>query len=494
MDLSFLASLISAYFVRILTNFLITAIPSSDLSQLILFGVILRELLRIVPTLGNFNRALLKYGTSEIHFERGDENYIHMLKFVEEIFKSKHYCLSLIATVGAEDCHSGPQGTLQPTKDPQTGHFNYRNVRRATVFQPYHGHHLFWVSGRLLIFERLPKSVRISTLAVESGLETFSISQLGWNNKGLKDLCAKARDKYFNEQEKITRIYRPSPRSVRAKHNHLWDLADEKPYKGIDTVILNESEKKMFLDKLNYYLDPESSNVYARCGRPYRIGVLFEGPTGTGKSSLCEATACHFGLPMYYISLGDRNISDEDLIQLFANVPKRSIVVLEDIDSAGLSRQIRNKNNTDLEHVLEGQTLSNTVIDHVTLSGLLNALDGVAASTGRVVILTTNYPDRLDKALVRPGRIDITVQFRLTRRREMEEMFELMSRVNRGADNVEPEKIQILAKQFALQLPENELSAAQLQGYLIERMEDPQRAAEEAHLWCEQVMKAKEAA
>lgn len=71
MDLSFLASLISTYFVRILTNFLITAIPSSDLSQLILFGVILRELLRIVPTLGNLYRALLKYGTSEMHFELG---------------------------------------------------------------------------------------------------------------------------------------------------------------------------------------------------------------------------------------------------------------------------------------------------------------------------------------------------------------------------------------------------------------------------------------
>lgn len=112
-------------------------------------------------------------------------------------------------------------------------------------------------------------------------------------------------------------------------------------------------------------------------------------------------------------------------------------------------------------------------------------LDGVAASTGRVVILTTNYPKRLDEALKRPGRIDIKVKFRLTKRDEMEEMFVLMSRAKRRADSntAEPETIRILAKKFADQLPEDELSAAQLQGYLIKK-----------HMYCvNKRMKAKEA-
>ena len=475
MDLlvSIVASLISA--VRSLTSFLMAAIASFDNSQLILFGVILREFLKVVPTPGSLYQALLRYGTCEMHFERGDENYTYMMKFIEARFRSKHYCLSLIATVGAENHHSGPSGTLQPTVDPQTGYFNYRNVRASTVFQPYHGHRWFWYSGRLLMFKRSPRSVLISTLGVESGPETFSISQLGWNNNGLKDLCAKARDKYFKEQERVTPIHRPNLKTQRLKGMPPWNLADEKPYKGIDTVILNEPQKKRFLDSLNDYLDPESLTVYARCGRPYRLGVLFEGPTGTGKSSLCEATASHFGLPIYYISLGDRNLSDEDLMLLFGNVPKRSIVVLEDIDSAGLSRQI-----------VEGQRPwnSTTEDDHVTLSGLLNALDGVAASTGRVVIMTTNHPERLDEALKRPGRTDIEVNFRLTKRHEMEKMFVLMSRAIRRAhsNTVGPETIRMLAKQFAEQLPENKLSAGQLQGYLIERIKDPKRAAEEAHV------------
>ena len=479
MNPTFLASLNSAYIVRTLTKFLTTAVPSSDISQLILFGIILRELLRVV-TLGNLYRALLKYGTCEMHFERGDETYTYMLKFIEGRFRSKHYCPSLIATVGTENCHSGPRGTLQPTVDPETGYFNYRNVRAPTVFQPYNGHRWFWDSGRLYMFERSPRSVLISALGVEPGSETFSISQLGWNNKGLKDLCAKAQDKYFNEQEQITPIYRPTLKSQRLKAFPPWNLADEKSYKGIDTVILDEPTKKSFLDTLNDYLHPETPNVYARCGRPYRLGVLFEGPTGTGKSSLCEATASHFGLPIYYISLGDRNLSDEDLMLLVGAVPKRSIVVLEDIDSAGLSRQRpRDTANAD---------------DHVTLSGLLNALDGVAASTGRVVILTTNHPERLDEALKRPGRTDITVEFRLTRRREMEKMFELMSRARRHAHSstVGPEEIRVLAKQFAEQLPENMLSAGQLQGYLIERMEDPQRAAAEASILSNKGTEAKE--
>ncbi|MEO5931625.1 MAG: AAA family ATPase, partial [Candidatus Kapaibacterium sp.] len=66
-----------------------------------------------------------------------------------------------------------------------------------------------------------------------------------------------------------------------------------------------------------------------------------------------------------------------------------SIILIEDVDAAFIQRQPGEQAN------------------HITFSGLLNAIDGVAAQAGRVIILTTNHPERLDPALVRPGRIDL---------------------------------------------------------------------------------------
>ena len=66
----------------------------------------------------------------------------------------------------------------------------------------------------------------------------------------------------------------------------------------------------------------------------------------------------------------------------------------------------------------------------ISLSGLLNAIDGVASHEGRVLIMTTNHPEKLDAALVRPGRVDRKVGFRLAMREEVRELFVRMYRVS----------------------------------------------------------------
>ncbi len=49
--------------------------------------------------------------------------------------------------------------------------------------------------------------------------------------------------------------------------------------------------------------------------------------------------------------------------------------------------------------------------EEITLSFLLNLLDGVLETPNRILIITSNYPERLDKALIRPGRIDLNIHF-----------------------------------------------------------------------------------
>src|SRR5207253_2725559 len=88
------------------------------------------------------------------------------------------------------------------------------------------------------------------------------------------------------------------------------------------------------------------------------------------------------------------NMSDNRLGDLLAKVPERNILLLEDIDCAFVKRKRASGKEGEL-----------------TFSGLLNALDGVASPEGRIVVMTTNHVDKLDPALIRPGRADVKLYF-----------------------------------------------------------------------------------
>jgi mitochondrial chaperone BCS1 len=85
---------------------------------------------------------------------------------------------------------------------------------------------------------------------------------------------------------------------------------------------------------------------------------------------------------------------------------------LEDIDAAFLSRE----DTLQQKSAFEG-------LNRVTFSGLLNALDGVASTEARIVFMTTNYLNRLDPALIRPGRVDVKEFVGYCTRYQLEKMF-----------------------------------------------------------------------
>ncbi|KAF2745050.1 hypothetical protein M011DRAFT_469770 [Sporormia fimetaria CBS 119925] len=122
------------------------------------------------------------------------------------------------------------------------------------------------------------------------------------------------------------------------------------------------------------------------------------------------ALAGHFNLRLYCVSVSNRDEKDSDILELFRNVPERSVILLEDIDA--VDRQLsRDDRTTKDEEDKKGG---------ITLSGLLNAIDGATSSDGTILIVTSNYPDRLDKALKRPGRIDYQFEFPLSSRHQIE--------------------------------------------------------------------------
>lgn len=161
------------------------------------------------------------------------------------------------------------------------------------------------------------------------------------------------------------------------------------PKRRMDTLCLPAGFYERIEDRVRDFLD--SRNDYQRVGVPWRFGVLLYGEPGVGKTSLAHVLASSLGLRLAVVPLADLR-SDEELADTFEGVLDRSIVLLEDVDCAFNQRESESA---------EG----------VTFSGLLNCIDGMQAPhNGRILIMSTNHIDRLDPALIRPGRVDLRVR------------------------------------------------------------------------------------
>jgi chaperone BCS1 len=121
---------------------------------------------------------------------------------------------------------------------------------------------------------------------------------------------------------------------------------------------------------------------------------MLSGPPGTGKSSLVHALASHLGRTIYHLNLSSI-AGDGELQEAFAEAPRDGILLIEDIDVFKTTHQRSETGDND------------ATSGRVSLSGLLNVLDGVGTPDGRIFFLTSNHPDKLDKALLRPGRVDL---------------------------------------------------------------------------------------
>jgi chaperone BCS1 len=202
------------------------------------------------------------------------------------------------------------------------------------------------------------------------------------------------------------------------------------------------TDARLFLEGRQWYLER---------GIPYRRGYLLYGPPGTGKSSAVVAVASALGMDIAVLNLNSVALDDNELSELLADTPTNSIVLIEDIDCAFVARQA-------------GDEKSNKV----TFSGLLNAMDGVAAGEGRILFATTNHVERLDPALIRPGRIDRRMENGLASRDQGRRLF---IRFFPHAGNE-------LANRFASELSERRLPMSAIQTHLIRYSACPESAIE----------------
>jgi chaperone BCS1 len=175
----------------------------------------------------------------------------------------------------------------------------------------------------------------------------------------------------------------------------------------LDSVILKLGEKEQPLEDIRSFR--ESRERYRRLGVPYHRGYLLHGPPGTGKTSLVSALGAKFGMSIYAVNLTELN--DRTLKTAINSVPANSIILFEDIDCMKTGNRRPETGDRTAEAITTNVNEKTDPADRfgVTLSGLLNVLDGFHAPENVLFVLTTNKIEALDPALLRPGRIDYKI-------------------------------------------------------------------------------------
>jgi mitochondrial chaperone BCS1 len=418
-----------------------------------------------------------------------------------------------------------------------------KKKKKPLQYTPSFGTHYFWYKGRLLVFKRTQAQQQQSYMPV-SEREEISVSSFGRNPKVLKELLDECRADFMKNDENRTLIYRGSVKPGTTEP--VWTRCMSRISRPFSTVVLDEKVKKDLLEDMQDYLHPLTRRWYGNRGIPYRRGYLLYGPPGTGKSSLSFAVAGYFKLKIYIVSLNSSAMNEENLGTLFADLPKKCVVLLEDIDTAGLThtRQAPEKDPEEdakpAATTPASQTVVNTTqnsLNRISLSALLNVIDGVASQEGRVLIMTTNHIEKLDEALIRPGRVDMKVKFDLADTAMIKTLFkgifatlegdfpksvtikaedavkdrkswigakkaiiesmssedeEEQARDIAAKKLTEEARISALADEFAAIIPSHVFSPAEIQGFLLKNKRNATAAVSGAEQWVKDTLAQKE--
>lgn len=275
-------------------------------------------------------------------------------------------------------------------------------VRTSYDFIPSIGKHLFRYKNNWIQVERTREQ---QTLDLHMGVpwESVTLTALGNNKQIYFDILEEARHLALQATEGKTLMYT-------AMGSEWRPFGHPRRRRPTASVVLDRGITDRIITDCNDFIG--NSLWYTQRGIPYRRGYLLYGPPGCGKSSFITALAGKLEYGICLLNLSERGLTDDRLNHLLNVAPEQTIILLEDIDAAFVSRE----STLQQKSAYDG-------LNRITFSGLLNCLDGVASTEARIVFMTTNYIDRLDPALIRPGRIDVKEYIGYCTQYQLEEMF-----------------------------------------------------------------------
>ncbi|KAF8721817.1 hypothetical protein AX14_010168 [Amanita brunnescens Koide BX004] len=442
------------------------------------------------------------------HFSQGDFPYDWIMLWLSKQpawAKSREFEITT-RSITRGGSTSKSTGDLEDDEEDDDLVSSSKKKRRVTFMPSMDTTHTVYYHGHWL---RITRSKRYPD---DSHGASIRISVVARNNDILKKLVLEAKRDYEKDAVHRVHIY------LADTQYNCWRWNGARHKRPMSSIVLQPGVKDMILNDCKDFLASEA--WYADRGIPFRRGYLLHGVPGSGKTSLIHSLAGELSLDIYVLSLSAKGMSDNTLTTLMGLVPSRCIVLLEDLDAAFTRSVSRDSNSTgsptaptekesndmNKDKKDDGSTLS--------LSGLLNSLDGVAAAEGRLLFATTNHIERLDPALSRPGRMDVWVNFTYATKFQAEGIFKCFFPVEPSTpvpEEIEPsesqelkdpsqqnlpipkrktnlisfseDEITELAKRFGDAIPENELSVASLQGYLLKNKTRPRECVDEVEEW-----------
>lgn len=190
---------------------------------------------------------------------------------------------------------------------------------------------------------------------------------------------------------------------VDANDDAYWKGEEKKMSRLPESIILQSGMMTSILEDVKKFLLPETKKWYYSRGLPQRRSFLFYGPPGTGKTSTIKVIASQFDRVCCFLSMTNDRFSDQILADALSTLPRRALLVIEDVDALFKNRVSKSKS--------------------LTFSGVLNALDGLMSTDGVITVMTTNHIERLDQALLRAGRVDRQFYFRPPNQEDIGKLF-----------------------------------------------------------------------
>jgi SpoVK/Ycf46/Vps4 family AAA+-type ATPase len=176
---------------------------------------------------------------------------------------------------------------------------------------------------------------------------------------------------------------------------YVWNQHSNRLQRSMETIYIDGPTKDKLVTQLEKFT--KSSALYDKYGVTWKRVHLFHGPPGSGKTSTILALASRFNKNIAKLTLTPQ-LNSQEIENLFKSIPDNTWLLLEDVDALFTERT------------------ANTSVDFSTL---LNCMDGLTTKRGLVLFMTTNHKTKLDSAFIRPGRVDLDIEFKLPGKDEL---------------------------------------------------------------------------
>jgi len=305
----------------------------------------------------------------------------------------KHYCITELTF---NNCSGEQEMVMTSFHKWLKPYINENMSRTLSITSTWHvgsailgigyGTHLFFFNKRLFWINKK----KLESSGSERQKDEIILSTIGRSHKPFIKIC-----KEF--------IPKKSENEINLFHLNLngeWETYQNPPKRNLDTIALSPKLKENIQTQINHFLANKS--WFYKSGLPYKLTYLLYGEPGGGKTSLIKAIASEYNMNICVINI--TSLSDNIFERACATIPKNSVLIIEDFDSNSIvSRREKNSlKNNNVNIMSDFQMLS--------LTGILNVLDGINPLDSCIIFLTTNYLENIDKAIYRKGRVDYLIE------------------------------------------------------------------------------------